>query len=198
MLALAAMPAGATVLSFSNTSSGGTITTSGTGATATVTALSGIIFTTLAEAGNTYTFSGVTLNYNSTLKTLDLVANQALTGIFGNVSAGTNLETINLSAGLTASVGTGSGASFALNIPTVSSVVGNTTFLADMGLVNPTTFFNIGVSGTEVGTSLSFNDTSNSLVVSSPVASTPEPVSFLLFGSGLALAGLLRRKRFQY
>jgi hypothetical protein len=189
--ALAAVPSQATVLSFSTTSSGGTITTTGQGSAVSVIALSGITFTQLAVGANTYAFGGVSLTYNSGPDTLTLATTTALTGVFSNIGAGTTLETIALSSPLTANAGP----NFSLNFPSgATTVTGNTTFLSDLGLYNPSALFGLGVSGTRNGSSNSYTDTSNVLTLT---ASTPEPFSFLLLGSGLvAVAGLRRKSLF--
>jgi hypothetical protein len=180
------------------------ITTSGTGANATVTNLNfyfGNILTTGPTIFIAPPANSLELEYSSaTPLQIKIVANSTFTTAgFTNITAGTTIETIALLSALTANVGTGSGASFSLNTPNVNFaapvVTTNPIFQNDLlaaggGYVQ--WFTSLGVSAQEVGTSLTFNGTSAGLQVNSP-----EPASCFLMGGGLLLAGYLGRKRYR-
>jgi hypothetical protein len=114
-------------------------------------------------------------------------------------TAATALMFIQLSVAPTATFGAGN-TTAKVAIANATSIKESTTFLTDLGLGLPSTTniaagsFIQGSSGTacSVG-NCSFTDFSNTL----SITMTPEPVSFMMLGSGLLLIGVFARRRMQ-
>jgi hypothetical protein len=191
ILAGFAVPAGATTISNNTSVAAATFTTSGIGndVGAINSALSG--FFSFSPFMPPIAVKDVNFEYAGGTSTTVTIVETAAAGVSGyaGIAASTVLFTFNLSAPLTLqSVGSNA----ALFIPTITSVTGNGQFLTDMGISS--TFAN----GLEFGSLfVQGSDTSNVFTPNSFgfAVSTPEPVSCVLFGSGVLVVGLMRRKK---
>jgi hypothetical protein len=199
LLLAATAPAVASNLSLSwdDDSTAATVTT--TGGT-TLTGLSGLSFSGITIGLTDYSFGAgdtVSVTYNSTLKTLTFatVGSSWASSIFHGVSGGTTLETITFGSALTGS--TSGGTTYTLaTLPSVTSITNiDTTFFNDIGAASLLT---TGVAGGFIatGSSPNFNHISSDSFGQQATA-TPEPMSFLLLGSGLMAVGCYRRKLFR-
>ena len=122
--------------------------------------------------------------------TLTLV--ETMNSIYNGISAGTTLLTINLSSAITYN---GFGGLNILESSTTNSAA-TATFFSDLGLDGTAVANNLQFNGAVINGSV--NNTTHVFTADSTQLSitTPEPMSFLLFGSGLAFAVFLRRKKF--
>lgn len=225
MSALAVPGYSASFLSFSGTNAKtGSIQISGDSASETLKSLSGISYQTLivtnaldANDDGTWSLTGALMGLSSNTLTLN--------GTIGSCTAGAclgggtnlsgisgNLEQIVLS-GLPYNTGAGSG--FTTNFPSQTSIgiaFGTPTSITDLtslltavdGGSNysvSTTETSGGIVGTGNGVAsggvYTFGGTSETLglMLTEVPVTTPEPVSFLMLGSGLLAVGLISRRR---
>jgi hypothetical protein len=203
-----------TVLTFNTSGTGGVINTTG-GLSGTLSTSAGGVkaldFSSISVSGavkdnGTWTLSGTpTFQWNSGADTWTLIGTATCSfaangcGISGTndvVSAAT-LLLIQLSTAPTATFIGNTVAKVA--ITNATSITESTAFLTDLGLTPPsTTTIAAGAfiegSGSACSTgNCSFTDFSNVL----SITLTPEPVSFMMLGSGLLLVGLFARRKAQ-
>ena len=200
------IPANATTISFSNVVSGsGDITTSVFGPNAPLSdslsctpadAICAMNFATLvisgaptASANGTYNPVFLSENYNAASRTLTISG--SLASLPGLASTST-LVTIVFSSNLT---GNATVSSFTLNAPPpISTITINSILAADLGSAGPYALSSMTVTGNPGGAIPNYNSTSGTLVLTTDFV--PEPTSAVFVATGLALAGLISRKKF--
>jgi hypothetical protein len=179
---IAAAPAGATVINI-GVPAGDTFGVTGTTVNTFATPIS---VTTINGAGTGLT---LTLAYNASTDVMVLQATGTGTGAYSNITGATNLALLTFDFSGPLALNT---AKTSLVVPSTSSVVANTTFLGDLGigagLANAMEINTLAMNGSVAGST--FTESSTTFLVT-----TPEPVTFLLLGSGLGLVGFLGRKK---
>jgi hypothetical protein len=152
------------------------------------------LFTQMSfNGGPATTLSGVTLEYTAGSNALTLVATQTLTGIFSNIVASTTLETFSLSGPITQSGGT-------LAAPGITLTAVNANLLSDLHVEAYSTATTSNLSNALYSTGTAGSPSSGDITPVSQgltiEATTPEPATFLLLGSGMAAAILVRKRKF--
>ena len=208
LCALAIPGQASTVLSFSSTgttcttsaSTCGTATGNGSGS---LTALSILDFTGFTEQVNSgtienWSLSSTTLSFNNTNDTFTLTGTMSCSS---GLCAGKNYTGQFLTFGVS-SAPTYSGSQslgYSISIGSATSLTETATFLNDLGLTTPTgtpTITGSAASGNNSPyTAMELTPSSGLTVTTSQDYATPEPVSFLLFGTGLAAVALIARRR---
>jgi hypothetical protein len=197
LLLVAAAPVGATIINIDPSGSGSSQTqytfgvNSSTGAVNTfATAIPVYEIDSAVLSSGANQLGNVVLNYNASSDVLTLSTTGGGTGIYSNITGSTTLLTFNFSGPLT--VSSTSGAS-SLVVPKVTSITASSNFLTDLGISS--TLASGGLSIASLG--INGNVSSGTFTSSSTVflVTTPEPMSLLLFGSGLGLVGFLSRKK---
>jgi hypothetical protein len=217
-LVLSAIPAFATPLfSFTTTTAGGNFVADPT-VGATVDSMTNIIFNTLNVAGTgsdsgSFSILNGFLSFNKTNDTLSLVAN-GITGTGASAGLGTlansgtvgvaaTIFTIQLTSPLLTGTGN-SGTTGKIFFPTTATSLIGSAFFSDFGLFNTLTDTAIAGSGVSAGAGVSNpvtgdsgadKYTATSEQYNFNVTSTPEPMSFVLLGSGLIAISFIGRKR---
>jgi hypothetical protein len=196
-LLVAAAPAGATVINIDPSGSGSSQSAYTFGVTGTTvnsfsggTAIPVFEIDSAALTTGLNRLAGVVLSYNASTDVLTLSATGGGTGIYSNITASTNLLTFDFSGPLTVSNATGNAS---LVVPKISNITASANFLTDLGISSSLaagglSINSFGVSGSITGGTF----TSQSTVF---LVTTPEPMSLLLFGSGLGLVGFIGRKK---
>jgi hypothetical protein len=201
---VSAIPGFATPLfSFTTTSAGGTFIGDPT-VGATVDSMSNIKFTSLtvanAASGNgSYAITGGFLSLDTANNTLSMIATSI--GALAN-SSGT-IFTIQLASPQLTGTGN-SGTTGKIFFPTTATSLVGAAFFSDFGLFNTLTDTALAGSGVTggAGTHTGFTGdapadtyTATSEQFNFNVTSTPEPMSFVLLGSGLIAISFIGRKR---
>jgi hypothetical protein len=177
-----------------------------------VTNLSNILFNSLqvfsdtADPGNpiynlthwtgTAVAEGALLNYNTTTKTLTLTG--CISGLAGlsecdATSSNYNLVQMGFGTGASALGAPTNGSTATVGFNTATSLTDNSILLADLYLSSPVQSAGNGVTGTvSAGT---YTASSNQITETFTQLATPEPMSFLLMGSGFLALTFVRRKK---
>jgi hypothetical protein len=196
-----------TVLEFSSISSGCTVGGSGSAGCGSATGAGGSI-----SAFSIYSFTGFTEQVNG-----GTIENWAVTHSTWSYSAGTyTLDgDISCTSGICAGKNTGStpialltiaGAAptyttglntAAITIGAATSLTETATFLNDLGLTTPAGTPTVTGGATANGSTSPFTLTASATlgITTSQIYTTPEPVSFLLFGTGLLAVTLFARRK---
>lgn len=184
---------GSTSFNFTTSPAGGTFQTTGS---STLNSVTGVDFTLLTVSGDpvaadngAYTITSGSMSTSGGF----LVLSGAIASL--GISAPTTLMEVSVADLTTSATGTSS-ANIQISIP--SGITYGSTLLQDLGINNPivnescSTCVISSTSGATSGTHV--NWTAGSEIMNTSFTETPEPVSFLLMGGGLLLAGGLARK----
>jgi hypothetical protein len=160
-----------------------------------------VTFSNFISASSGFVGFSATLSENLNSGVITLVSNSNLSsGIFAAnpITSGETLVTIDLlSTNTTLATAIGSPVDIQWANSDLGSITVASNLLADLGDSGATASFNSSPNSALEGSgdAAAGNNTLNSNDITINLTSTPEPMSFVLFGSGLLGVGLLARRR---